>query len=95
MCRRILSEEWILQARPIHGRRKGKRGRGAYNYNKIPVFGILERKGTVLGEVVKDVTAESLLSMTIKTVRRGSIVYPTKHLCGWRITTADLGRGID
>lgn len=93
MCRRILSEEWILQARPIHGRRKGKRGRGAYN--KVPVFGILERKGTVLGEVVKDLTAESLLSMTIKTARRGSIVYPTKHLCGWRITTADSGRGID
>ena len=34
-------------------------------YNKIPVFGILERNGTVLVEVVKDVTAESLLSMTV------------------------------
>ena len=71
------------------GRRKGKRGRGAYN--KVPVFGILERNGTVLVEVVKDVTAESLLSMTIKTVRRGSIVYTDKFrsynalmFCGYR-----------
>lgn len=71
------------------GRRKGKRGRGAYN--KVPVFGILERNGTVLVEVVKDVTAESLLSMTVKTVRRGSIVYTDKFksynalmFCGYR-----------
>lgn len=71
------------------GRRKGKRGRGAYN--KVPVFGILERNGTVLVEVVKDVTAESLLSLTIKTVRRGSIVYTDKFrsynalmFCGYR-----------
>lgn len=71
------------------GRRKGKRGRGAYN--KVPVFGILERNGTVLVEVVKDVTAESLLSLTIKTVRRGAIVYTDKFrsynalmFCGYR-----------
>lgn len=71
------------------GRRKGKRGRGAYN--KVPVFGILERNGTVLVEVVKDVTAESLLSLTIKTVRRGALVYTDKFrsynalmFCGYR-----------
>lgn len=76
------------------GRRKGKRGRGAYN--KVPVFGILERNGTVLVEVVKNVTAESLLSMTIKTVRRGAIVYTDKFrsynalmFCGYRHLTVD------
>jgi transposase len=76
------------------GRRKGKRGRGAYN--KVPVFGILERNGTVLVEVVKDVTAESLLSMTVKTVRRGSIVYTDKFrsynalmFCGYRHLRVD------
>lgn len=58
------------------GRRKGKRGRGAAG--KVPVFGILERNGTVKVEVVKNVTAQSLLNMTIKTVRRGSIVYTDK-----------------
>ena len=55
------------------GRRKGRRGRGAAG--KVPVFGILERKGQVLVEVVPDVTAETLLTLTVKTVRRGSIVY--------------------
>jgi transposase len=58
--------------------------------------GILERNGTVLVEVVKDVTAESLLSMTIKTVRRGSIVYTDKFrsynalmFCGYRHLRVD------
>ena len=71
------------------GRRKGKRGRGAAN--KTPVFGILERNGQVRVEAVKNVTAETLLSHTIKTVRRGSIVYTDKYkgydslmFCGYR-----------
>jgi len=55
------------------GRRKGKRGRGASG--KVPVFGILERNGKVKVSVVKDVTARTLLDLTVKTVRRGSIVY--------------------
>jgi len=85
----LLAGEIELDESYFGGRRKGKRGRGAYN--KVPVFGILERNGTVLVEVVKDVTAESLLSMTIKTVRRGSIVYTDKFrsynalmFCGYR-----------
>jgi transposase len=55
------------------GRRKGNRGRGAFN--KVPVFGILERNGVVKVEVVKNVKAETLLTLTVQTVRRGSIVY--------------------
>jgi transposase len=42
------------------GRQKGKRGRGARN--KIPVFGILERKGIVKVEVLRNVTAEEILT---------------------------------
>ena len=71
------------------GKRKGKRGRGAAA--KVPVFGILERDGVVRVEAVKDVTAKTLLSLTIKTVRRGSIVYTDKYrsydslmFCGYR-----------
>ena len=71
------------------GRRKGKRGRGAAN--KVPVFGILERNGIVRVEPVRDVTAATLLDLTIKTVRRGSIVYTDKFrgydslmFCGYR-----------
>ncbi len=61
------------------GRRKGKRGRGSRN--KVIVFGILERrKGKVTVDILKDVTADSLLNATVKKVRRGSIVYTDK----WR-----------
>ena len=59
------------------GRRKVKRG-GAKG--KIPVFGILEREGRVKVEVVKDVTAETLLRETIKKVKRGSTIYTVKLL---------------
>lgn len=79
------------------GRRKGKRGRGARN--KIPVFGILERKGIVKVEVLRNVTAEEILNHTIKTVRRGSIVYTDKFksydslmFCGYRHLRIDHGK---
>ena len=71
------------------GHRKGNRGRGAAG--KVPVFGILERNGKVLVTVVPNVTAETLISLTVKTVRRGSIVYTDKFrsydslmFCGYR-----------
>lgn len=76
------------------GRRKGKRGRGAAG--KVPVFGILERNGVVKVEAVKDVKARTLLDLTVKTVRRGSIVYTDKFkgydslmFCGYRHINLD------
>jgi len=79
------------------GRRKGKRGRGAAN--KIPVFGILERNGIVSVDVVPNVGAKTLLNMTIKKVRRGSIVYTDKFhcydslmFCGYRHLKVDHGK---
>ncbi len=76
------------------GRRKGPRGRGARN--KVPVFGILERNGIVRVDVLKDVTAETILNLTIKTVRRGSIVYTDRFksydslmFCGYRHLRVD------
>ncbi len=76
------------------GRRKGKRGRGAAG--KVPVFGILERNGVVRVEAVKDVKARTLLDLTVKTVRRGSIVYTDKFrgydslmFCGYRHINID------
>jgi transposase len=55
------------------GKRKGNRGRGAGG--KTIVYGILERGGKVSVNVVQDVSAESLMTETVKRVRRGSIVY--------------------
>ena len=79
------------------GKRKGKRGRGAYN--KVPVFGILERNGLVSVDVVPNVGARTLLNMTIKKVRRGSIVYTDKYhcydslmFCGYRHLKVDHGK---
>ncbi len=76
------------------GRRKGKRGRGAAG--KVPVFGILERAGKVRVEVVPNVKAETLLSLAVKKVRRGSIVYTDKYqsydslmFCGFRHLKVD------
>ena len=85
----LLTGEIELDEAYFGGRRKGNSGRGAAG--KVPVFGILERDGIVRVEVVKDVSAETLLNMTIKTVRRGSIVYTDKFrsydalmYCGYR-----------
>lgn len=90
----LLDGEVEMDEAYFGGRRKGKRGRGAAG--KVPVFGILERKGQVRVEVVKDVRAETLLTATVKTVRRGSIVYTDKYqgydtlmFCGYRHLNID------
>jgi transposase len=90
----LLSGEIELDEAYFGGRRKGNRGRGAAG--KVPVFGILERQGKVRVTVVQDVSAETLLNLTLKTVRRGSIVYTDKFrsydslmFCGYRHLKVD------
>jgi len=89
ILRRVLAEELArtddvlkgeLEADESYfgGKRKGKRGRGAGG--KTIVYGILERGGKVSVSIVQDVSAESLMTETVKRVRRGSIVYTDK----WR-----------
>ena len=85
----LLDGEIELDECYFGGRRKGQRGRGAAG--KVPVFGILERNGTVRVTAVPDVKAETLISLTVKTVRRGSIIYTDKFrsydslmFCGYR-----------
>ena len=79
------------------GKRKGPRGRGAKN--KVPVFGILERNGLVSVDVIPNVGAKTLMDMTLKKVRRGSIVYTDKFrgydalmFCGYRHLKVDHGK---
>jgi len=55
------------------GKRKGKRGRGAYN--KAIVFGILERNGKVYTRVIPNVTAKTLMSEMRRKARKGSVFY--------------------
>jgi len=90
----LLSGEIELDESYFGGRRKGNRGRGAAG--KVPVFGILERQGEVMVTVVPDVSAETLIGLTVKTVRRGSIVYTDKFrsynslmFCGYRHLKVD------
>lgn len=93
----LMSGEIEVDESYFGGRRKGKRGRGAAG--KVPVFGLLERHGKVQVTVVKNVTAQSLLSETVKKVRRGSIVYTDKYrsydalmFCGYRHLRVDHGK---
>jgi len=90
----LLSGEVELDESYFGGRRKGNRGRGAAG--KVPVFGILERNGTVKVEIVPNVRAETLLGITVKAVRRGSIVYTDRYnvydslmFCGYRHLSVD------
>jgi transposase len=87
--RNLIEGEVEMDEAYFGGKRKGKRGRGAGH--KIPVFGILERQGIVQVEVLPNVSAQSLLNLTVKKVRRGSIVYTDKFrgydalmFCGYR-----------
>src|SRR5512136_356312 len=90
----LLGGEIELDEAYFGGRRKGNRGRGAAG--KVPVFGILERDGLVHVNVVPNVTAETLLGLTVKKVRRGSVVYTDKFhsydslmFCGYRHLKVD------
>jgi len=93
----LLDGEIELDEAYFGGRRKGNRGRGAAG--KVPVFGILERDGLVHVNVVPDVSAATLLKLTIKKVRRGSVVYTDKFrsydslmFCGYRHLKVDHGK---
>lgn len=90
----LLDGEIELDECYFGGKRKGNRGRGAAG--KVPVFGILERDGIVQASVVPNVTAETLIGLTVKTVRRGSIIYTDKFrsydslmFCGYRHLKVD------
>ncbi len=75
---RVLKGEIEADEAYFGGKRKGNRGRGARN--KTIVFGILERRGKVHVEIVKNVKAKTLLAGTIRKVKKGSIVYTDKWL---------------
>ena len=55
------------------GRRKGKRGRGAAG--KVPVFGLLKRKGKVYTTVINDAKSSTLMPIIKKKIVPDSIVY--------------------
>jgi transposase len=93
----VLGREVELDESYFGGRRKGRRGRGAAG--KVPVFGILERKGVVSVTVVPNVSGQTLLNETVRMVKRGSLVYTDKFrgydaltFCGYRHLKVDHGK---
>ena len=79
---------------------KGHRGYGVEKSNtSFPVFGVLERRGLVKVEPLQNFSVEALLNLTVKTARRGSIVYTDRWgsydaliFCGSKRFTVDDGR---
>ena len=55
------------------GHRKGKRGRGAAG--KIPVFGLLKRRGKVYTKVIPDASSKTLMPIITRKIQADSIVY--------------------
>ena len=53
----------------------GNRGRPGYDSSKVPVFGIVERRGRVMATPVEDVKGTTLLPIVCKRVLPESIVY--------------------
>ena len=84
----IVCDEVEVDESHFGGKRKGKHGRGATG--KAPVFGILEREERVFVEVIPTTRAKDVLALTVKKVRRGSIVYTDRYqvydtlmICGY------------
>lgn len=93
----VLAHEVELDESYFGGRRKGRRGRGAAG--KVPVFGILERRGIVSVTVIPNVTGQTLLNETVRMVKRGALVYTDKFrgydaltFCGYRHLKVDHGK---
>lgn len=91
-------ESYFGPRRPPRSRGDRRHG-GRATPHKIPVFGILERHGRVQVTVVRDCSAESLLRETLRTVKRGSLVYTdrwagydTLTFCGYRHLRVDHGK---
>lgn len=55
------------------GRRKGQRGRGSAG--KVPVFGLLKRKGKVYTKVIDDAKSKTLMPIIHQKIVPDSIVY--------------------
>ena len=93
----VEADESYFGGRRTGRRALGRRGRGSPG--KVPVFGILERRGRVTVQVVHDVTAETLVGHTVRHVKRGALVYTDRYrgydalaACGYRHLRVDHGR---
>jgi len=68
-----LDGELELDETYFGGRKKGNRGRGAFN--KAIAFGILERKGKVHTIIIENVKAKTLMEAIESKTKKGSVFY--------------------
>ena len=68
-----LNEKLEIDESYFGRKRKGNRGRGAFN--KAIVFGILERKSRVYLKIVENVSKEVLMTVIEKKTKKGSVFY--------------------
>jgi transposase len=97
--REVEADESYFGPRRARRSRGDPKNRGRSTPHKTPVFGILERQGRVEVTVVPNCSAETLLRETLKTVKRGSLVYTDKWsgydtltFCGYRRLSVDHGQ---
>ena len=69
----VLGGEIEVDESDFGGKRKGKRGRGAAG--KVPVFGLLKRKGKVYTKIIPDASSATLIPIIERKVVPDSIVY--------------------
>jgi transposase len=94
-----LFQDGEIEAKETYFENRRAGWRAGNSQTKLPVFGILERKGSVKVETLQDLDAEAVLNLTVKAVRRGSIVYTDRWgsydalmFCGYKHLTVDHGR---
>ncbi|MEB4761348.1 IS1595 family transposase [Chryseobacterium indologenes] len=58
-----------------HSDKKVKKSQGRSTIDKVPVFGLMQRKGKVVANVVKSVNSEELLPKIFKVVEMAGTVY--------------------
>jgi transposase len=68
-----LNGELELDESYFGGKRKGNRGRGAFN--KAIVFGILERKGKIYTKIVPNVQKDTLMDAIKNKTKKDSVFY--------------------
>lgn len=92
----VEADESYFGPRRARRSRGDPKNRGRSTPHKTPVFGILERRGRVEVTVVPNCSAETLVTQTLRTVKRGSLVYTDKWsaydtltFCGYRHLKVD------
>src|SRR5438309_4752553 len=79
-------------------RLKGKRGRGTLNKERPPVFGMMQRGGQVVINMLANVKQKTIESFIKETIAPGTLVYMDEYsiyarLCAWGYDHKSVNHG--